>query len=725
MFSATCITAMWFLIPLLMIKNAECKNFTFAKKLENYDYFKPGDQFKCKTNDPAIITWQKCSFGGYVFGCGDLLKDPHHSHCENILLNDTLFKIDDFKESSTSILTLRKPPELPEEACVRCIAKQESANLTIIQTSPLEIAEKCGTPLKKFGIGSHQWYPCRRTDFIFPRDAKSIKKFREHCEVSSVRNIRTEQRLDSSGKVDVTVFWQEPEYRKSAKTYGYEIKLQTVENYYNYDEKWCLITRYNIKKDGLYHSNLKGRFFEMRPNTQYIVNITAFPISTPAEHKFKIATMEELCDAYMKKHGKRIHACHIVTNIKVGKCTVDKSVTISWNRSKDSDQYTYTTVHKSPYNMQKFLPKDQTTWTITNVTRTVFAHIRINTSYEIKIDIPPCKDIPTTVLPTTQPIAEAVTTNSKINIFIPMVIVLIVVFTVSLFVLFLYCGLKKARKGIKHEMERLRSVDSGEYSFEEQGETVMLVYPHGCREVENIVLFLAGQLRSFGIKVLVDNLQPARVANLGLPSVLVQDFKDADYVVTICTEKETTKLPSHRPYTFVLNQLISSDCVYQNGDRYIAVYFSKSTNMVPLYLRHRSYYLPSALQNFIQNLLGIETYFSSVYGKFFNAQVNHYKYNRKELESLVEALNKVDHNFCNSESCSKGKVMESINMDYPTNELLQKEVEKYKVLNQDNCSLRFSSAESLADQEKEDSKLLQQENTNEHFKESDEHCVRT
>lgn len=64
-------------------------------------------------------------------------------------------------------------------------------------------------------------------------------------------------------------------------------------------------------------------------------------------------------------------------------------------------------------------------------------------------------------------------------------------------------------------------------------------------------------------------------------------------------------------------------------------------------------------------------------------------------------------------------------MDYPTNELLQKEVEKYKVLNQDNCSLRFSSAESLADQEKEDSKLLQQENTNEHFKESDEHCVRT
>lgn len=67
----------------------------------------------------------------------------------------------------------------------------------------------------------------------------------------------------------------------------------------------------------------------------------------------------------------------------------------------------------------------------------------------------------------------------------------------------------------------------------------MLVYPHGCREVENIVLFLAAQLNSFGIEVLVDNLQTERVAKYGLPFVLMKDFKDSNYVITLCTESES------------------------------------------------------------------------------------------------------------------------------------------------------------------------------------------
>ena len=67
----------------------------------------------------------------------------------------------------------------------------------------------------------------------------------------------------------------------------------------------------------------------------------------------------------------------------------------------------------------------------------------------------------------------------------------------------------------------------------------MIVYPHGCLEVENIVLFLAAQLNSIGFEVLTDILQTQRIAKEGLSTVLVDDFRRSNYVVILCTGAES------------------------------------------------------------------------------------------------------------------------------------------------------------------------------------------
>ena len=66
--------------------------------------------------------------------------------------------------------------------------------------------------------------------------------------------------------------------------------------------------------------------------------------------------------------------------------------------------------------------------------------------------------------------------------------------------------------------------------------SVMLVHPHGCIEMENMAVFLASQLNTFGIQVYSDILQTQKIANEGLCQVLMENFQKADYVVILCTE---------------------------------------------------------------------------------------------------------------------------------------------------------------------------------------------
>jgi len=70
----------------------------------------------------------------------------------------------------------------------------------------------------------------------------------------------------------------------------------------------------------------------------------------------------------------------------------------------------------------------------------------------------------------------------------------------------------------------------------ENGPSVMLVYPHGCVEMENIVIFLTSQLNTFGIKVLSDIVQSELIAEQSLPKVLIDNFNKADYVVMLCID---------------------------------------------------------------------------------------------------------------------------------------------------------------------------------------------
>ena len=70
--------------------------------------------------------------------------------------------------------------------------------------------------------------------------------------------------------------------------------------------------------------------------------------------------------------------------------------------------------------------------------------------------------------------------------------------------------------------------------MDENAPSVMLVHPHGCVEMENIVVFLASQLNTFGVNVYLDILQTQKIANEGLSKVLLDSYKEADYVALFC-----------------------------------------------------------------------------------------------------------------------------------------------------------------------------------------------
>ena len=121
---------------------------------------------------------------------------------------------------------------------------------------------------------------------------------------------------------------------------------------------------------------------------------------------------------------------------------------------------------------------------------------------------------------------------------------------------------------------------------------------------------------------------------------------------------EQESLKCHRPYEFVLNQLISNACVFdtnnqqKNRNRYLAVHFS-SIEAVPSYLLSGAYDLPSQFPRLIQNVFGIVTYFSFLFTKIFEQNVPEYQKRKKQLQALSSSLNEAEHQQCDPTTCRK------------------------------------------------------------------------
>ena len=66
---------------------------------------------------------------------------------------------------------------------------------------------------------------------------------------------------------------------------------------------------------------------------------------------------------------------------------------------------------------------------------------------------------------------------------------------------------------------------------------VMILWCHGCKDLENFVLLLASLLQANGFVVKLDLLENNVVAEQGgLAKYLVHGEDDADYVIVVCTE---------------------------------------------------------------------------------------------------------------------------------------------------------------------------------------------
>ncbi|XP_065668456.1 uncharacterized protein LOC136088525 isoform X2 [Hydra vulgaris] len=183
---------------------------------------------------------------------------------------------------------------------------------------------------------------------------------------------------------------------------------------------------------------------------------------------------------------------------------------------------------------------------------------------------------------------------------------------------------------------------------------VMIVYPHGCGILEELVFALGKIMCSKGINVLVDIFQPQRETVEGLAGLL-KDFEKADYVVVLCTEPMNSPYENHNNYKFVLDLLLNSQVMDKNSkSKYIAVYFDNGYKFVPRYLYQRKYFLPSLLDLFLLNLYGIQTHFSTIFSKILKETPEIAEQKRKFC-LLCKKFKDGTHIDCNSNFCIKAK----------------------------------------------------------------------
>ena len=74
------------------------------------------------------------------------------------------------------------------------------------------------------------------------------------------------------------------------------------------------------------------------------------------------------------------------------------------------------------------------------------------------------------------------------------------------------------------------------FCFFHSDKRALIVYPQGCYEVEQLVLFLVKQLNCIGIYPLTDLTQGQRVGEEGETVVMINDFEKATYIIILCTD---------------------------------------------------------------------------------------------------------------------------------------------------------------------------------------------
>lgn len=698
-----------YIFVVLVICYSNCSNFKFTtsttKKITYYFGSPKYFTIRCNTSSPAEISWQKCSaLSKSIVYCDEISAKDHHNtlNCVPVLATDTELRSQVISDK-VSLLSLRKQPMYTGIGCFQCVAMSKNTSQVIKQSTEYSYQDYCHTPTKAEAKENPE-FTARSLIGTRATIANATAEFNISCKVAPVEKISIRQSVRSDGNIDAIATWQHNNLLGGSliRVYGFCVKVTSPLTSHVSDVGKCFYDLNNQKN--IYTYNL-SRVTNIYAHTDYKLEVEALPVSSPVHHSFRIKSATELCEKYFEENGVIPLKCQMVKNITVSHCAFNKSVNISWivpNFTNIKD-LTFIQVYSDSF-LNEELPKSQSLITLENVDvdTTVYITLKLADDSEIylhsaRVDLAPCPNMTTTTTtstPTTSPTRRSSILQHKWMLVI--IILSVLIFSVALIAFLIYFCATNLRKG---RIPRTNLTTPPEnYPLNEPGETVMLVYPHGCREVENIVLFLAAQLNSFGIEVLVDNLQTERVAKYGLPFVLMKDFKDSNYVITLCTESETSNLASHRPYNFVMNQLVSTDCVFQNGRRCIAVYFSKTPDLVPTYLRQRCYSLPLSFERFVQHLLGIQTFFSSVHEKMFNLKVGYVADRKKELRILIQSLNMAEHGLCNSATCRKGQKTGDEDVEFPLTETFEKEAKKQH-FNQDDCSLKFSSTESLTEDE--------------------------
>eukprot|EP00112_Aurelia_sp_Birch-Aquarium-sp1_P003826 Seg1430.19 transcript_id=Seg1430.19/GoldUCD/mRNA.D3Y31 product="hypothetical protein" protein_id=Seg1430.19/GoldUCD/D3Y31 len=505
----------------------------------------------------------------------------------------------------------------------------------------------CGMPINKTGV-----FKCRDVLPHLHEDHKNT------CDSypSEPLDVSTKFTFNvTTKKLSLQIRWNPPDYG-TGDMWGYDIHL---------DGSHCIQIIGNVLNPQNF--TYPGLDFQKH---KYHVTISSLPRKDEKFHNSwdEYVTPPDICTTY-KKYGiqQLPFECQSVENLRVLQpCVsgVNESVLVAFDQPQWMDyldiELKILKVGCNQKLHQKILKKVE----ITNTTTHLFEGLKGNCTYHLtanmwrkvddeydgspasKIDFR-CKELTNTPKPSLVA-ARAKESSSNLVLYLMPAATCIVLSAVIAYLSLRCWRMKKQRQQQVFGLRNHNATNEQAIEPLPSQPMVMILWCHGCKDLENFVLLLASLLQANGFDVKLDLLENNVVAEQGgLAKYLVRGEDDADYVIVVCTENPDNS------FNFILdiirNKIMDREC----KARYIPVHIQQEVaKVVPPCLRGNAYRVPEKVEEIIQRMYKVPVYTLSE-----QPFVNTMCLDQTCMESLKKAATsflKPKHNDCDSANCVKG-----------------------------------------------------------------------
>ena len=483
---------------------------------------------------------------------------------------------------------------------------------------------------------------------------------RSECKVSSPTGLNLSLSLTKTAYPEVTLYWDQ-HLRNETHFYGYSFALRKDSAHI---DEICLTTIYKNKKladtsfraigrrNYLNLSHVLSKPLKFEGN--YTLKLAAMPVSEYASFSFEIPSAKDMCQAYERQSNETLLHCYFVHNLTLNENCENNIINVTWTLPKDLPKKQFSNFSRLTVGSKIIEVSFDKNYYVINKSRnpqTVIVQLVDsdgNSAHSLSVTKHICLSPTTVVAPN-----KNTTSKPKLKTSQSLIMQVAIIGSIaSLFVvtLFVFIWVYRHKKG-KNQFIRLISADPSSPSEE----SVLLVYPGGCVELEKLVVAIAALLHSIDIEVIAECTH-AQEAAPNIAGFYAHYSEYVNKVVLICTEPMTTENPYHCPFIYVYKNMVEEQCMRRSDrKRFLAMYLrSYEKENVPPLLQNHSYLIPNEFEEFILAVYGLKTW--PGYKNDILTKLEGCARAKKELQAAINRLNLPEHPHCSGSACKNGEL---------------------------------------------------------------------